>query len=264
MGPSLPGSIGVRGKGTLMPGAGGFAGTTQGTAPSAGEADDVYEGCAMGRHYPAQGQQDCQAGYIFVPQTKYPGFQGSCQCQKWCQDIGYASDCQTKVTTGVGGDKMGEFNFSQDMQDLMGRLTGRANEYLNKKPGYGASALDNMFGQNFDKVRGAGEATRQQTRSDLASEGMLGTGSGASQLNQQAWNTEANVGETRRNIMLLNEAQKRDDMKSFTEIANGLLSQGLTYEQIRENINAVRRSEGLASLQMYLQYVLGMAGSYGG
>jgi hypothetical protein len=155
---------------------------------------------------------------------------------------------------------MGAYDYPQWLKDLMARLTGRANTFLGMKPGYSDTALTNMFGLNYDKVRRAGTATGDATTAALADAGMLGTGAGTAALQANAQNTEKNVVDLKREVMTANEAQKRDDLKSFTESANTLFQAGLNFEQIREAINSGRRGESQTSLALLIQYLLGLAG----
>jgi len=234
------------------------AATTGGCGPSntPGEAHTGCEPC--GKKYMANSAADCKAGYVFVPKGNNPGYQGQCECSKWCTDTGYEADCVTKK----GTQNMGEFNWPPWMKSLMDRLGGRANQFMNMKPGYSDSVISAMFGQNFDKLRGADTATRQGAREGLASEGLLGTGAGADTMNRISWNTEQGVANTQRDLLAANEAVKRQDLTSFTDSAQKLLAQGMSMEQIREAINSSRRGEGSASQAMWLQYLMSLMNSY--
>ena len=237
-------------------GSGGGGGATEGDGPA-------YEGCVRGKFYGTDAGS-CEGGYVYVSRSTVVGsktYSGRCECQKWCLDIGYASDCVTKTGTDEKS-QLGEYDFPPELKDLISRFYGRAGEFMNRKPGYGASTLATMFGQNYDKVRQSGLATNQATEAGLQSEGMLGTGAGQGAMQKNAWNTEANVDEVKRTIAIANEAQKRQDLTTFSDAAQKLAGFGLSAEQIREAINAGRRGEGQASLALLLQYMLGMANSW--
>lgn len=223
-------------------------------------ANTDYPGCAKGRKYPANAQGDCITGYVFVQKNNVAGYQGQCECQKWCQDIGYDTDCVTFL--GTGASKLGEYQYPQELQDLMGGLYARGREALARKPGYGDSVINALFGQGNDKMRQAAEATRMTTEANLADEGLLGTGVGQAALNQVALDSSAKTADLKRDVLIANEAQKRQDLQTFTDIAQKMAATGMTFEQIREAINAGRRGEGQASLALMLQYMLGLANSW--
>lgn len=228
-----------------------------GTSCPTPTGEKIYPGtgCECGKFFQNKpGITTCPTGY--VPVQKEGGVR--CECQKWCVETGWGEDCVTKS----GGDEgdMGAYDYPQWLKDLMARLTGRANTFLGMKPGYSDTALTNMFGLNYDKVRRAGTATGDATTAALADAGMLGTGAGTAALQANAQNTEKNVVDLKREVMTANEAQKRDDLKSFTESANTLFQAGLNFEQIREAINSGRRGESQTSLALLIQYLLGLAG----
>jgi hypothetical protein len=144
----------------------------------------------------------------------------------------------------------------------MAGLSNRAGEYLNKKPGFGSSLLSQMFGQNYDAVRGAGKLSADQLMASLQGQGMLGTGSGNQALMNNAWNTERNVGDTTRQVQIANEEQKRKDLMDYTKMASDLTGQGVSFEQVREAINAARRGEGTTSMALMLQYLTTLMNSW--
>jgi hypothetical protein len=218
--------------------------------------DNVYApgGCDCGKSFnlPA-GQTTCPTGYVA---TKKDGELQRCECVKWCKEIGWGEDCMTHDANG------GEFEWSDELQSLWEQLMGRANTYLSMKPGYSEDALARMYGQNYDKTRQAGTATNQAMTEVLAQSGLLGTGTGAAMLGKNAWNTEQEVADLDRKVFELNEAQKREDLESFTTIANELFQSGMTYEQVKEAINAARRSESTEALSKLLEYLMSLLSSY--
>jgi len=187
-----------------------------------------------------------------------------------------------------------DYALSPELQSLLDQLLGRAGEYLGRKPGYSQSALEAMFGKNYENIRNLGTLTRQQTESGLQREGMLGTGAGQAALRQIPWQTEKNVSDVVRDVFLGNEDQKRKDLEAFTNMASGLFGQGvgveqmveainaerrreerdytgiantlfgsgMTYNQLQEAINAARRGEGQNALALYLQYVVSLMNSW--
>lgn len=189
------------------------------------------------------------------------------------------------MTKGKG--LLTDYAYPEDLQTLLTGLTARGQEFLGRKPGFSDTMMTNILGSNLDKIRGAGTASRQNLLSDLQSEGMLGTGAGMGLINKGSWNTEGNVANTLRDLALANEAQKRSDLESFTGLASGLAGQrlgaeqglqsinlqrgglanqmfgsGMTFEQLKEAINAARRGEGSNSMALLMQYLLGLMSGY--
>jgi hypothetical protein len=130
------------------------------------------------------------------------------------------------------------------------------------KPGFSQTGLDQAFGVGYDKVRRQGTISNDATKAALQEQGLLGTGTEVGAMQANAWNTEQKVADLSRDVFIANEAQKRDDFTSFTDSANKLFQSGLTFEQIREAINAARRNESQASLALLLQYFLGTGSMY--
>jgi hypothetical protein len=187
-----------------------------------------------------------------------------------------------------------DYALPPDLQSLRDSLIGRGSEYMARKPGYSQSALDAMFGKNYENVRNLGAATRGQALADLQREGMLGTGAGQAALRQIPWQTEKNVSDIVRDVFLGNEDQKRKDLEAYTNMASGLFGQGvgteqmiegvnvgrrgeerdytqianqmfgsgMGYNQILESINASRRGEGQNALAMLMQYIMSLMSSW--
>jgi hypothetical protein len=133
---------------------------------------------------------------------------------------------------------------------------------MNKTPGYDEAALAQMLGSNLDQIRGAGNATRQDTQAALQRAGLSGTGAGIGMINKVAANTEANVGNTMRDIYTGNEVQKKTDLANYTDMAQKIANGQLTAQQLIESINSGRRGEGQASLNAFLQYLMSMMSSW--
>jgi hypothetical protein len=139
----------------------------------------------------------------------------------------------------------------------MDMLLNRGKEYMTKAPGYDESTLAAMLGSNLDNIRGAGNATRQTTQAALQRSGLAGTGAGLGMLGRVAANTEANVGNTMRDLYVGNEVQKKKDLADYTDMASKLATGQLTAQQLIEMINSGRRGEGQAALQAFLQWLAG-------
>jgi hypothetical protein len=215
-----------------------------------------YEGCPRGTKYYANSQADCVTGYVFISKPNNPGYAGQCECQKYCEDTGYGSDCMGGGTgTGQGA---GEFKWPAEMQGLYSALMGRANQVMGTKPGFNQGSLDQVFGAGFDKLR-AGEANRRTSMMDtLGGEGILGTGVGLGQLADQAWQTESGIQNLARDVAILNEEQKRKDLESYTNLGQNIFGAGQTYNLGAESVNAGRRNERMSWLQMLYNLLNGL------
>ncbi|MCK7475669.1 MAG: hypothetical protein MZV49_24305 [Rhodopseudomonas palustris] len=121
-----------------------------------------------------------------------------------------------------------------------------------------------MFGKNFSNIRGQETGAREALRENLASQGMLGTGTETEAMKDLAVGTEKNVGNAMQDVFLANEAQKRQDLSSFTQLAQSLFGSLGDYGTTEEALNAARRNESNNMLSMLLQYYLASQGSSGG
>jgi len=259
--------------------------------------------CKGSKIYSGAVDADCPCGQkILMPggnvgsdSTKCPsGYWADgivCKCSKLKQggdgggEFDWSGDLTDfwKMLMGKGKGLLTDYEYPEDLKTLLTGLTARGQEFLGRKPGFSDTMLTNILGSNLDKIRGAGNASRQDLLSTLQSEGMLGTGAGMGLINKGSWNTEGNVSNTLRDLALANEAQKRSDIESYTGLASGLAGQrigaeqglqsinlqrgglanqmfgsGMTFEQLKEAINAARRGEGNQSMAMLMQYLLSL------
>jgi len=259
--------------------------------------------CKGSKIYSGAVDADCPCGQkILMPggnvgsdSTKCPsGYWADgivCKCSKLKQggdgggEFDWSGDLTDfwKMLMTKGKGLLTDYAYPEDLQTLLTGLTARGQEFLGRKPGFSDTMLTNILGSNLDKIRGAGNASRQDLLSSLQSEGMLGTGAGMGLINKGSWNTEGNVSNTLRDLALANEAQKRSDIESYTGLASGLAGQrigaeqglqsinlqrgglanqmfgsGMTFEQLKEAINAARRGEGNQSMAMLIQYLISL------
>ena len=213
----------------------------------------AYEGCPCGTEYYTK-IGNCPTGYGFIAKTDKPGYVGKCYCQKWVAE----------TDTGAQGGTLGEYQPPSQISDLMNMLLGRSKELLGTAPGYSQDAIDAMFGRNFENIR-AGERGTRNTLTDLLSgQGMLGTGTALGAMNKNAWNTEGNIGNLSRDLLIANEDKKKEDLINLSGAAQSLFGSGLQYENLLEAINASRRGEGSAAIAMLLQYWKSLVDASGG
>ena len=176
---------------------------------------------------------------------------GTCHCEKAISDW--------KAKKGQG---LGEYKWPAEMTDLYNRLTGRAGEILDMPYGFTPEAINTMFGQGFEKVRGLEGPARETLLGDLSREGMLGTGAGLKKLTDLSWGAEKNVSDVMRDVFTLNEYQKREDLGNYTNLAQSLFGTGMDYNTILEQINAARRGEGQNALALLMQYLMSLMSSW--
>jgi hypothetical protein len=150
----------------------------------------------------------------------------------------------TATTPGGGGAAGGGlWSMSPELQSIYGNLLTRANEIFNTPYGYDPKALQYMFGQGFEGLRGNEAATRNTLMEGLSRVGMLNTGAGQNILNQNAWNTANGISNLMRDIYIKNEEQKKTDMMNQNQLFQSFFGTGLGAEQITEFLNAQRRGE---------------------
>jgi hypothetical protein len=204
---------------------------------------------------------NCPSGYTFIARdpnnwtaSDIPvkaGAKGTCECNKAIEDW----------KANKGGGTLGDYQYPAGMEELMNMLLGRSKELLGTAPGYSQEAIDAMFGQGFENVRGAGAATGNAITDTMAGQGMLGTGTAANMLNRNAWNTENDITNLGRDIMIANENKKKEDLINLSTAAQSLFGSGLGYEQLREAVNSSRRGESSSALAMLLALYQSMLGA---
>ncbi len=218
---------------------------------------DPYPGCPdRGKKYMlGAGETGCDAGYAAV--QKPEGIQ--CECIKWCEAIGYGSDCMGGAggksgeykfpaelndlylaLVGKGKNLLTDWNWSPEMKDYMGALMGRGREALERKPGYSESFLNMATTQGADTMRRQAAATKAAQLRRLQQEGVLGTGAGEAALSDIDLSTSQGVGSMIRDILLQNEEKKKTDYMDLTNLAQSIFGQGMQFEQVPEGINQER------------------------
>jgi len=223
-------------------------------AEAAGDRNEPHEGCQCGSRFAVPSADfTCPSGYKMVIGSSGP----SCRCIKWCNDMGLGEAC-----VGKGTETLGEYKWPSELVNLYNRLMGRAGEYLSRKPGYSQAAIEAIYGKGYENIRNLEQARRQQAIADLQREGMLGTGAGMAALRQIPWQTEQNVSDVIRDVFLGQEAPKRTDLASYTDIAQSLFGKGMNYQQILEAINAARRGEAQNALALWMQYLTNLMSSW--
>lgn len=232
------------------------AGKTGGCGPRL--SGDVYNGCACGRKYGANSQSDCIAGYVFINKTgagekHFPEYTGQCECQKWCMDIGFASDCMTNTGKGGGGKTAETFNWGGDVQDLIKRLYGRAGYLLDNPTGMTDAEREQVYGLASEGIK-RGEKSRLVANKDsLGRIGMLGSGFEVTEADKVRRGTEEDLSRVRREIAT-DEAQKRyERLLGTTGMSGNILTTLMGGESAVESLNAARRGEGRSDLSFMLQ-----------
>jgi hypothetical protein len=193
--------------------------------------------------------------------TKNTG--GACKKGYKQTNINGEAWCCPDAGGGGGGDGLGYFQWPQELMDLYGGLVQRGTDLLGKEPGFSDEAISTMFGQNYDRARQTGDLAREQVMNQLQTEGLAGTGTSQDVGMDTAWQTEKAVNDVMEHVFLANEAQKRQDLNLYTNLANMILGTGSGFISGGEAINAGRRGEQRQSLQMLMEFLRMLLGSYG-
>jgi len=214
----------------------------------------THEGCPCNAIYNTKTGK-CADGYQFVKRPNngvradwaseidpVEGAVGTCECKAWITKPNKAN--------------LGEYKYPAEMQSLMDLLLSRGKDFLGLTPGYTTEAKEAMFGKNFENVRDQETSQRKALEQSLSRSGMLGTGSGQGMLNDLSWQTEGNVTDVVRDLLIADEEKKKADLLDYTTAAQSVLSGGMNYQQLLEAINAARRGEGSSALQSLLAWLL--------
>lgn len=161
-----------------------------------------------------------------------------------------------------GGTGLGQFRFPERLQNLMQLLLGRGEEFLTREPGFSEEAMSNIFGRNFETIRGLGDVTREQQLRGLGSQGLRGTPAEFGVARQTAEGTETNVSNIVRDLFLLNEQQKRSDLLDFTSAGQNILGAGTGFFGTEEQFNVGRRGEQYQNFALLLQYLMSLMSSW--
>jgi len=220
-----------------------------------GKGED-WEGCSCGKKYGASGSEKCVDGYVWIRKVNEPEG-GQCECSKWCTDIGYAADCQTKV----GPTENGEFKWSGELSDLLKRLMERIGELFDYPRGLSDEERQAVINYMTRSIK-LGEAPRREaTERRLGRMGMLDS--------ELALEKEEELGrETReltsgaREFVAVDEINRRfQELTGTTGMASQLIQQLLGSEQMIEALSAARRGEGRQDISMFLDYLRTLLGT---
>jgi len=170
--------------------------------------------------------------------------------------------CCPGAEGGGGGDGLGYFQWPDELMNLYRSLAQRGTDLLGKEPGFSDEAIRTMFGRDYDKVRQTGDLSRERVMNQLQTEGLAGTGTSQDVGMDTAWQTERALNDVMENVFLANEEQKREDLNLYTTLANMILGSGSGFIAGGEAINAGRRGEQQNSLQMLMQFLQMLLGSY--
>lgn len=227
------------------------------TRSSDWEAHRVYDP-QTGRYYTVEAlYKHYESGAPFPSGQRKACRKGFKRQGDWCcPDTRLDGDEESDVTP------MGEFKWPAEMYSLYSSLMNRGNEFMNRTPGFSQDYMDTTFGRNFDVIRGAGDAARQQTMGTLQREGLAGTGASQDTAADLAWGTESTVGNLIRDLFVLNEEQRRKDTLDFTRAGQDILGGGMGFWGMEEDINAGRRGEQQANIAMFLQYLTSLMSSW--
>jgi len=173
--------------------------------------------------------------------------------ETWC--------CPETGGGGGGGSDLGTFSWSGGTQGLLDRLLSEANALLDRPRGTTEAerqAIINYATRGVEqKERGDIQAVRQA----LARQGLLGSGFELAEEEKIRRGTQENVAEIEQAAMIDELDRRFQEMTGGISLANMLLGQAMTGEQLVETMNAARRAEGQDALGLMLQYLSILMGS---
>lgn len=117
-------------------------------------------------------------------------------------------------------------------KELHGKLMGRGEELLDMPLGFTPESIARMFGLDFERIREREAGGRESLLGVLGQQGKLGTGVVPEQMGKLAWGTEQNVSDLQRELYVLNELQKREDLSRYTGMAGDIFGQGMEYTDL--------------------------------
>lgn len=186
-------------------------------------------------------------------------------CEKGMErkEISGESWCCPRTDTGGGGGGLGEYQWPSELTDLYNLLMGRGKEFMGMDTGYTDEAIQAMFGKNFENIRDVGSRTAETGLSALQREGLMGTGASQDLASEAAWGTEKGISDLTRDLLVMDEEKKKQDLLDYTGAAQNIFGGGMGYNSLLEQMNAGRRGESRESLAMLLQYLMSLMSSWG-
>jgi hypothetical protein len=175
------------------------------------------------------------------------------------------ADCPQGQTciNGRCEESQGWFEWPEELRLLYEKLMGRGQEVLDMPYGYTEEMMANMFGRDFEKVRGREAAQRETMTNLLSRAGMSGTGTELEQMGKIAWGTESEISNIMRDLFISGEEKKKEDIIDFSRLAQDIMGGGMQYNSLQEAINAARRGEGQDAMQQLLQFLMIMMQGWG-
>lgn len=210
-----------------------------------GECITIVTGCTS--------DADCPEGHTCV--------EGTCQPE---EEVPPPSPCESnadcpenqRCVDGRCEEMAGYFEWPEELRLLYEKLMGRGQEVLDMPYGYTEEMMANMFGRDFEKIRGREAANREMMTSLLSRGGMLGTGTELEQMGKLSWGTESQISNIMRDLFIKGEEKKKEDIIDFSKLAQDIMGGGMQYTSLQEAINAARRGEGQDAMSQLIAWFM--------
>jgi hypothetical protein len=221
---------------------------------------DKYTGCPCGKKYTSMTGK-CAAGYAFIGRTGTgwegwkEGAVGKCECIKWCNDIGYEDDCNTKK-----GGQGGEFKWSPELQGSLKGLMDRIRMLLENPRGTTPQERQAIINYMTEGIKRAERPRLQSSQDQMARMGLLGSGLELGEFERIKRGTEEQVTNAKRQVAIDELDRRFQELTGASGLAGSLLGTSMSAEQIPEVLSAARRGEGRQDMSMMLNYLQTLMG----
>jgi len=192
--------------------------------------------------YTTQGA--CRKGTVRTPDA---------QGEIWC--------CPGEQDGGGGGGVGGEFQWSEGLQGLMGRIMERANYLLDYPRGLTPSERQGVINYAIESTKAGERGQLQSSRDQLARSGLLGSGFEFEEAGRIKRETRGRETDIRRQLAIDELDRRFNELMGTTGMVQGLSGTLMQGEQIPEILSGARRSEGQAAINSLLSF---LGGSMGG
>ncbi|HEC62491.1 MAG TPA: hypothetical protein ENI27_09620 [bacterium] len=172
----------------------------------------------------------------------------------WCCPSG--EDFDGDGDDGIGG----EFEFSEGLQGLLGRIMERANSLLDYPRGLSPQERQGVINYAIESVK-AGEGGQIRSSQDLlARRGLLGSGIEIAETGRIKRETRGQETRIRRELAIDDLDRRFSELMGTTGMVQSLTGTLMQGEQIPEILSGARRSEGQAAINSIIALLLGGGG----
>ena len=212
--------------------------------------------CPYGNWFEKKEGEPCPEGYIYRHAGVTPGVdKEACVCVAWCKEQGWGPLC--KISDGGGG----YWKWSPELQAAFARLLERFNYLMDYPRGTTPEERQKIINFAMKGIKRAERGQRQQTIDELARMGLLGSFMESKELGRLRRGTQEALADLQSRVAIDELDRRFRELIGTTQLAQGLFSTGMSYEQLLEALNAARRAEGRDVMEMLLKYLVSQMGS---